>query len=79
MKESQYIEYYLVDNTKLGRGKGYTVQTYIAYALSGAAKSYSKNYVRALKRALDRRVAQGTAVLDKSARGGVAGYLPEAK
>lgn len=58
MRNSQYLEDYLSLNNALGRGKGLTIGTYLAYELRGRAKNYSGRYARALENSLERNGAQ---------------------
>ena len=64
MRESQYIDRYL-------DGPRYTVQTFLAYQLSGRARRYTMQYLRALMRAINRRVADGSVVACRSVHGSV--------
>lgn len=74
MRESAYVDEYLRGNARRGYGKGLTVQSFFAYELRGKAKSYSGGYVRALERALERRVRSGAAVKGTSHHRAVAYY-----
>lgn len=66
MRESQYADEYI--------DSGYTVATFLHHRLQGKAASYSGGYVRALKRAMNRRVAEGKARVGRSKHGGIAYY-----
>ena len=70
MRNSQYLESYLSENASRGWNKGLTIQSYLAYQLSGKAKKYSGHYVRALRNSCERAGAYEGA----SVRGGVAYY-----
>lgn len=64
MRNSQYLESYL--------DSGYTIGTYLAYTLHGAAKRYSGRYATALRNACEREVKAGRAIVGASKLGKVA-------
>lgn len=69
-RESQYIDAYL--DTTADPATRYTPDTYLAHVLHGRAKNYSMHYVRALMRAIRRRVDEGTVIPVSSVRGSTA-------
>jgi predicted alpha/beta-fold hydrolase len=70
MTESQYTELYL--DTTADPATRWTPGTYLTYTLHGRAKSYSAHYLRALMRAIARRVENGTVIEMRSKHGGSA-------
>ena len=71
MRESQFTNEYIRENTQRGLGKGITIGSFLAYRLRGRAKQFSDVYARSLERALLRRGC----IPYKSAGGSVAFYL----
>jgi len=65
---------YLRTNHDLGDGRGYTLGTYLAYKLRGAAKNWAGRYKNALETTLERRVSAGLARKGLSRLGGTAYY-----
>lgn len=71
MRESQYIDQYLI----CAKEFGYTPSTFLAYNLKGRARMYSDVYYRALMAAIERRVKAGIVKKTKSAGGRIAFIL----
>lgn len=71
-RESQFAVPYLELNDKLGYHRGLTIGTFIAK--QGISQNYRKSYESSLFNAMERRVAEGTAIKLKSIRGGDAYY-----
>jgi len=71
---SQYTDAYLNENHNRGMNKGLTCQSFLAGVLKGRAKSYSKNYLKALERDLQNCISEGSVIPSTSAKGGTAYY-----
>lgn len=71
---SMYTQKYLRTNAERGEGRGYTLQTFLAYELRGLAKRYAAKYLKALQRDLDERWRSGSVVWGRSCKGGRAYY-----
>jgi hypothetical protein len=68
---SRYTEAYLDENSRRGKGRGFTPGTFLNYNLKGTAKRYASKYLRALEQDLKSR---SDVVADRSQNGGTAYY-----
>lgn len=74
--ESQYVDAYLRLNGRRGEGRGFTIPAFLTYQLRGKEKDYARDHARALRQALEARVAAGQAVEGVAMDAGQAAWYP---